>query len=78
MRISKAVRLDKKTRRGIARRAWEGHVYLIPTSGSEGIIVVAGRKQIAPRWEPSADDLTASDWYAIGLNEPSKEALEQF
>lgn len=78
MNISKATLLDKKTRRGIARRAWRGNFWLIPTNGPECYIACNRTGKPVPRWEPDADDITARDWYVIGLNSFHEKAYSYF
>ncbi|WP_436409999.1 Thoeris anti-defense Tad2 family protein [Lacticaseibacillus pantheris] len=69
MDIRHAIMAERKTRRGIARRAWKGTgKSLIPTSGGQGMVVIQVRgNTLIPRWEPSSDDLVANDWFVCGL-----------
>lgn len=72
MYINQAIEKANKRNKGITREAWmPGGVKILPTNLSIGMVVIPyrsfenGRSNITPRWEPSADDLTADDWIAL-------------
>lgn len=71
MNISKAIELDKKARRGISRRAWHGYTSVIPTNIPGKNMILQAHSPYGPKepgygWEPTADDLTANDWFVYG------------
>ena len=52
---------DKRTR--ITRKAWEGHVSIMPTDTPDCCVAVSKiAKAPCPRWQPKAEDLMAEDW----------------
>lgn len=76
MKISKAIELDKKTRRGISRLAWRGFTSVIPTNSIKGMILEGhgpyGPKEHGFGWQPTSDDLTANDWFVCGSHKFSQ------
>ncbi|QOP54909.1 DUF2829 domain-containing protein [Lacticaseibacillus paracasei] len=81
MKISNAIELDKKTRRGIARRAWSGSsIYVVPTNTDAFMILRDRTGERSPKrgWQPSADDLTANDWYVNGSQKFYKRVNSRF
>ncbi len=66
MYIYEAIKARTETKPFITRAVWEGRIYIDPTNGPEGCIVHAKNRAPCPRWEPSADDLTADDWEITG------------
>lgn len=66
MYIYEAIKARTETNPFITRAVWEGRIYINPTNGPEGCFVRAKDRAPCPRWEPSADDLTADDWEITG------------
>lgn len=65
MKIRKAIIESKKQGRGITRKSFSRSLWIIPTSTTEGMIVVSD-DDLTARWEPSARDLIADDWIVYG------------
>lgn len=70
MNIRDAILTAQKKQKGISRKSWTpGESYILPTNMSTCMIIVPyrdfekGKSNIIPRWEPTADDLTAEDWF---------------
>ncbi|MCT2909277.1 DUF2829 domain-containing protein [Schleiferilactobacillus harbinensis] len=68
MSIQDAVTAALEQGKGITRKSWMPRpIYLIPTNTTAClIIVIPDDHRTAPRWEPSAEDLTANDWLIYG------------
>ncbi|MUV40615.1 Thoeris anti-defense Tad2 family protein [Levilactobacillus brevis] len=67
MELRQALRKAQKIGRGIARRNNEPRpIMLIPTNTTAGIIVVTSKDQAIVRWEPTLNDLIATDWFVFG------------
>jgi hypothetical protein len=68
MSIQDAVTAALEQGKGITRKSWMPRpIYLIPTNTTAGLIIVCPNDdKPAPRWEPSAEDLTANDWLIYG------------
>ncbi|MCG0733320.1 hypothetical protein IMAU60055_02450 [Lactiplantibacillus plantarum] len=67
MKISKAIKEAQKNGRGIARHGNEPRpIMLIPTNTTAGIIAVTSKNQAVVRWEPTLNDLIATDWFVFG------------
>ncbi|QGG59107.1 Thoeris anti-defense Tad2 family protein [Loigolactobacillus bifermentans] len=66
MNIQQATRKALTTQKGITRESWDVGVpiIIIPTNTTGCCIVqVPGTEdELAPRWEPEAEDLLADDW----------------
>lgn len=68
MTIRDAALEAQKTGRGIARKS-DGTrpVIFIGTNTTSCCLMLApDNETITPRWEPTLDDITATDWYVIG------------
>lgn len=69
MNIVEAIKEALPKGKGIARKAWNDtwlDTVIIPTNSSECCIVTTfGKHSSAPRWNPTADDLTADDWVLV-------------
>ena len=70
MYINQAIKKAVKRQKGISRESWmPGGSTIMPTNMSVGMMIIPykdfehGRSNIIPRWEPTADDLTAEDWF---------------
>lgn len=70
MTIRDAALEAQKTGRGIARKSnGERPMIIIPTNTPNCCIITdyaARERNLVPRWEPTLDDITATDWYVIG------------
>ena len=71
MNIRDAILAAQKQQKGISRESWmPGGSTIMPTNLAVGMMIIPykdfehGRSNIIPRWEPTADDLTAEDWFA--------------
>jgi len=68
MNIRKAILEAKKTQQGITRKKWmPSGPSLIPTNTiSCFIIVPLDSEELGKRWNPTADDILATDWEVTG------------
>ncbi|MBF0781153.1 MULTISPECIES: hypothetical protein [unclassified Granulicatella] len=64
MEISKAIKEAKIKNVGIRRSSWLKDYIVIPTNSEVCCIIgpTRDKKLLAPRWNPTSDELTADDW----------------
>jgi len=69
MNIRKAIIKAHKNQKGITRMEWmprfEPIVFPTNTSGCCLLIPYESKKEIGKRWNPTYDDLVATDWIVI-------------
>ena len=65
MKISKATQAANKLGKGMIRKSCPD-VVIFPTNSQYCCLMAIGKDKVIPRWEPSYDDLVATDWYALG------------
>ncbi|AMW98414.1 Thoeris anti-defense Tad2 family protein [Rummeliibacillus stabekisii] len=67
MNIQEAILAALKEGRGITRESWGTRsILIIPTNTTACMVSVDFNDHSTPRWQPTADDLTANDWYVYG------------
>lgn len=65
MNIRKAILEDQKIQKGITREVWmPGGPSLIPTNTTSCFILIPYKSEdLGKRWNPTAEDILAHDWY---------------
>ncbi|WP_273713115.1 Thoeris anti-defense Tad2 family protein [Leuconostoc mesenteroides] len=69
MNIVEATKNALKSGRGITRHKikQDGYdVWFLPTKTSLGYLIIISDREIYSLWQPSAEDITADDWFVIG------------
>jgi len=68
MNIRKAILEANKTQQGITRKKWmPDGPSLIPTNTTSCFIIVPlYSEKLGKRWNPTADDILATDWEVTG------------
>lgn len=66
MYIHEVVDIAYKRTSYIRRRSFPEGIRIIPTNDEACCIVLTESGLIAPRWNPTAEDLTADDWIVTG------------
>ena len=65
MFINEAASIAASRTLGMRRETFPEGLQIIPTNDDACCIVLTARGAIAPRWNPTASDLTADDWIVI-------------
>ena len=68
MHIHDAVTLAYRDHLSMRRKTFPEGLHIFPTNGDACCIILSDGGRIAPRWNPTADDLTADDWIVEGAN----------
>ncbi|QSB51254.1 Thoeris anti-defense Tad2 family protein [Leuconostoc falkenbergense] len=69
MNIVEATKNALKSGRGITRhkiKQDDYNVWFLPTKTSLGYLIIISDREIYALWQPSAEDITADDWFVIG------------
>ena len=66
MYLHEAADIAYKRTLGIRRESFPEGIRIVPTNDTACCIVLTGSGLIAPRWNPTAEDLTADDWIIVG------------
>lgn len=64
MTIYRAAKKAIRRGMGITRKQFAGSLNLMLTNSSECCLCFHD-KRLTPRWQPKADDLTATDWMVV-------------
>jgi len=70
MDIRNVILAAKENQQGITRKKWmPGGITLIPTNTTACMVIIDNdnrEKLLGQRWNPTADDLSATDWEVTG------------
>ena len=67
MNIQNSIEKAAEQKRGITREAWGPNpIWIIPTNTSACMIMMSDDKMLSTRWNPLAEDITATDWIVFG------------
>ena len=68
MNIVEATKIALESGRGITRHKikQDYNVWFLPTRTALGYLIIISDREIYSLWQPTAEDVTANDWFVIG------------
>lgn len=66
MFIHEATAIAHKSNLAMRRKKYPEELQIIPTNDCNCCIMLIEGGPIRPRWNPTAEDLTADDWIVVG------------
>jgi hypothetical protein len=68
MSISEATKKALESGRGITRHKikQEHDLWFLPTKTILGYLIITSDRDICSRWQPTAEDILADDWFVVG------------